>query len=63
MEITMFLKNDETLEPSVRKFSEAKGLATAGYQNQLQKEWLKELRSKADININKEVLFKAESFK
>ena len=55
--------NEQYLPSSVRKFSEAKGLATAGYQNELQEKWMKELREKADIKINKEVLFKAETFK
>lgn len=56
-------KTDSILEPSIRKYEEAKGLATAGYQNQLQEEWLIKLRTNADIKINEEVLFKAETFK
>jgi peptidyl-prolyl cis-trans isomerase SurA len=56
-------KASKHLAPSVRKFEEAKGLATAGYQNELQKQWIQKLRSDAKININKEVLFKAEEYK
>ncbi|MFD1552626.1 hypothetical protein DNU06_16665 [Putridiphycobacter roseus] len=55
--------NEAFLPSSVRKFSEAKGLATAGYQNELQEKWLADLKAKADIEINKTVLFKAETFK
>ena len=51
------------LDPSIRKFSEAKGIATAGYQNELQKNWMKTLRENAEIEINKTVLYKAEQFK
>jgi peptidyl-prolyl cis-trans isomerase SurA len=56
-------KPTEHLQPSVRKFEEAKGLSTAGYQSELQEIWIKNLREKAKINTNKEVLFKAEEFK
>ena len=56
-------KPTKHLEPSIRKFEEAKGIATAGYQNELQASWMRELREKADIEINKEVLFKAEEYK
>ncbi len=55
--------NAKTMPPSIRPFEEAKGLATAGYQNELQKKWLEELRAKADIKVNTEVLYKAETFK
>lgn len=50
---------EKHLEPAVREFSEARGLATAGYQTELQKSWMKKLRENAVVNINKEVLFSA----
>jgi len=56
-------ENTKKLQPAVRKFEEAKGLATAGYQNELQETWMKNLRDKATIDINKTILFKAEEFK
>jgi peptidyl-prolyl cis-trans isomerase SurA len=46
----------EVLEPRQREYSEAKGLVTAAYQNQLEKEWLLELRKKYTIVINTENL-------
>jgi peptidyl-prolyl cis-trans isomerase SurA len=36
---------------------EVKGLVTAAYQNHLEAEWLKTLRSKYDYNVNKDVLY------
>lgn len=53
---------EEILEPSQRKFSEAKGLVTAAYQNELQNKWITELRSKSNIVINKEVLYSAKKY-
>jgi peptidyl-prolyl cis-trans isomerase SurA len=46
----------EVLEPRQREYSEAKGLVTAAYQNQLEKEWLLELRKKYNVVINTENL-------
>ncbi|MFK8037579.1 MAG: peptidylprolyl isomerase [Crocinitomicaceae bacterium] len=56
-------KASEKLPQSVRQFDEAKGLATAGYQSQLQMNWMKKLRENSSIQVNKEILFQAESFK
>jgi peptidyl-prolyl cis-trans isomerase SurA len=46
----------EVLQPKQREYSEAKGLVTAAYQNQLEKEWLLELRKKYNVVINTENL-------
>ena len=56
-------KADKYMETSIRKFGEARGLATAGYQVELQETWMKDLRENATIDINKDILFKAETFK
>ncbi|TXC81373.1 peptidylprolyl isomerase [Luteibaculum oceani] len=40
-----------------KKLEEARGAVIAAYQNQLEKEWLEELRGKYDIKVNKEVLY------
>lgn len=56
-------KATEKLPQSIRQFNQAKGLATAGYQSDLQKNWIKKLRNNATIKVNKETLFKAEEFK
>ena len=48
---------EEILPARQREFSEAKGLVTAAYQNQLEKEWIKSLRSKYTIKIHSENLY------
>ena len=53
---------EEVIPPSQRKFTEAKGLVTAAYQNELQDKWLTELRSKSKITIQKEVLYSAKTY-
>lgn len=39
-----------------KSFDEARGLITAGYQEQLEKEWITELKAKYPVVINEEVL-------
>lgn len=48
---------EETMAPRMREFSEARGLVTAAYQNQLEKEWLEALRKKYTIKIQEEALY------
>ena len=40
-----------------REFSEARGLVTAAYQNQLEKEWLEALRKKYTIKVHETALY------
>ncbi|MDI9535730.1 MAG: hypothetical protein QM212_07075, partial [Bacteroidota bacterium] len=42
--------------PEVKTLNEAKGIITADYQNYLEKEWIKTLRSKYNIKVHKDVL-------
>ena len=51
------LKVDEVLEPRNRAFGEAKGLVTAAYQNQMEKDWLEMLRKSFKIEIHTEALY------
>lgn len=46
----------EVLASREREFSEAKGLVTAAYQNQMEQEWLMALRKKYSVEINTEAL-------
>ncbi len=46
----------EILEPSPKTLREARGLVTADYQDKLEKDWIKELRSKYKYKVNKEHL-------
>lgn len=55
-------ENDKTLtyirvkQPQPKTISEARGIITADYQNYLEKEWIKELRSKYKIVVHEDVL-------
>ena len=44
------------LKPMPKELNEIKGLMTADYQNFLEKEWIKELRNKYKIEVNKDTL-------
>jgi peptidyl-prolyl cis-trans isomerase SurA len=44
------------LEPEPKSIKEARGLITAKYQNHLEEEWIKELKSKYPVKVNQEVL-------
>lgn len=45
------------LPPSPKALDEARGLITAAYQDHLEKEWIKELRAKYPLNVDKAVLY------
>lgn len=47
----------EVLPARQREFHEAKGLVTAAYQTQLEKEWIKSLREKYSIKVHSENLY------
>lgn len=53
----------EVLAAREREFSEAKGLVTAAYQNQMEAEWLAQLRKKYSIQINEEALHSLKAAK
>ncbi len=46
----------QVIAPEIKKLNEARGIITADYQNYLEQEWIKELRSKYPFEVNKEVL-------
>lgn len=51
-----YLYEGTMIKPINKTLDEAKGLVTADYQEFLEKEWIKELRNKYEITVNKEVL-------
>jgi len=51
------VKVTEILLPMQKEFNEAKGSITSDYQTYLESEWLKELKVKHPISINKEALY------
>ncbi len=52
----VFVRVHEKLGPEPKTFDEARGLITAGYQEELEKKWIEELRTKYPVIIDKEVL-------
>lgn len=53
---TAFAKIKQVLPPAPKKLEEARGYVIADYQAQLEKEWLKELRTKYAIKVEDMVL-------
>ncbi len=53
-----FVSVHAILNPEPKILNEAKGLITADYQNHLEKEWLKKLKEKYPVRINKKVFSK-----
>jgi peptidyl-prolyl cis-trans isomerase SurA len=51
-----YAKVIEVLDPEPKTIDEARGLITADYQNFLEKAWIKELRSKYEVNVNDSIL-------
>jgi len=43
--------------PEPKPLNEARGLVTAAYQDQLEKDWIKELRAKYAVEVQKDVLY------
>ena len=56
----VFMNVQEILEPSHKPYEKIKGLVTAAYQNQLEKEWINELRNKYTVVVDKDVLHSIE---
>mgnify|MGYP001252811205 FL=1 len=54
--LAVIVKIKKVIPPQPKELSEARGMVTADYQTYLEKEWIKELREKYPVNINKEVL-------
>lgn len=46
----------EIIKPKVKKFEDCKGLVISDYQDYLDKEWIKRLKDKYNIKVNKSVL-------
>lgn len=54
--LVVVVKVKEVIPPSRKELKEARGLATADYQNYLEKEWIKSLREKYPVEVNNETL-------
>ncbi|OQX81031.1 MAG: hypothetical protein B6D61_01160 [Bacteroidetes bacterium 4484_249] len=53
---TLFVVVHKKLSPEPKSFDEARGLITAGYQEYLEEQWIKDLRAKYFVVIHEEVL-------
>jgi peptidyl-prolyl cis-trans isomerase SurA len=53
---TVFVLVEKITNKDPKSLNESRGIITADYQNHLEKEWIKELRSKYTIKVNKKVL-------
>ncbi len=52
----VFVNIKKLIPAAPKQLDEAKGLITADYQNQLEKEWIESLRAKYPVEINQEVV-------
>lgn len=52
----LFLVKQKILKPEPKELDECRGLVTADYQNYLETDWIKTLRSKYTIQVNREML-------
>lgn len=53
---TVFVVVHDKVEPEPKTFDESRGLITAGYQEYLEKEWIKELRAKYPVVVHDDVV-------
>jgi len=53
---TVFVRIRKIIPPEPKALDEARGLITSDYQNFLEKEWIKELRSKYPVSVNHKTL-------
>lgn len=53
----IFAEMKKVVQPSAKPLSEARGLVTAAYQDQLEKDWIKELRAKYPVKVEQDVLY------
>ncbi len=56
-----FVDIKEVLQPSYKTLDEARGLIISDYQDQIEKEWVKELREKYNFKVNKTTLKKLKN--
>lgn len=52
-----FIKVHRLIDPEPKKLEDTRGMVISDYQNQLEKEWIKELKEKYPITINEKVLY------
>ena len=53
----VFANLKQMVQPSPKPLDEARGLVTAAYQDQLEKNWITDLRAKYPVKVEREVLY------
>ena len=53
----VFLEVKEVIPPTPKKIDEARGLITAAYQTHLEEAWIKSLKERYEVQVNKDVLY------
>lgn len=53
----IFADLKKVVQPEPKPLKEARGLVTAAYQDQLEKDWIKELRAKYPVKVQQDVLY------
>lgn len=56
-----FVQIIEVIAPAYKTLDDSRGLITSDYQNFLEKEWIKSLRSKTNVEVNKKILKEIKS--
>jgi len=56
--VSTFYKVEELLPARKKELNEARGYIIADYQDQLEREWVKNLRKRYPVKVNKKVLAK-----
>ncbi|MFK5951620.1 MAG: hypothetical protein QM498_01085 [Desulfobacterium sp.] len=51
-----FISINEVIQTTPKTLKEAKGIVTADYQTQLEKEWIASLKAKYKVDVNNDVL-------
>jgi peptidyl-prolyl cis-trans isomerase SurA len=58
---TQIVKIVEVRQPEPKTFKEARGLVTSGYQAELEKQWLEQLREKYSVKVDEKLLNKVKN--
>ncbi len=53
----VFADIKKVVQPEPKPLSEARGLVTAAYQDQLEKDWIKDLRGKYQVKVDQDILY------
>lgn len=53
----VFADLKQVVQPAPKPLDEARGLVTAAYQDQLEKDWIKDLRTKYPVRVEQDVLY------